>query len=192
MAHNLVVTLFILAVNVAAVATPFVYATKSPASTIAKEDEATKEGDATAKAPKPPPRATKGSAKDHKEDTKGDAAAKAPEAATKGYAMVPKTDAKGVAAKGSGAPMSWPDGGPKFVQMVIKNPFLKTTPPSSDGLPIDPTPEVDCLLVIAYAFSHKRFPSKSLRTYARKSGPPKRPKKYLEVLDFATSLKFGC
>ena len=162
MAHNLIVTLFILAVYVAAVATPLVYATKSPTSTIAKEDEATKEGDAAAKAPEAATKgsakdhkaeakgdapttatdvATKGSAKDHKEETKGDASAKAPEAATKGYAKVPKTDAKGVAAKGSGAPMSWPDGGPEFVQMVIKNPFLKTTPPSSDDLPIDPTPE---------------------------------------------------
>jgi hypothetical protein len=186
MAHNLAITLFILAVYVTAVATPFVHATKSPASTTAKEDEATKEGDAPAKAPKAATKgsakdrkadakgdapakatdaatkgsakdrkadakgdapakatdaATKGSAKDHKEDAKGDASAKAPEATTKEYAKVPKGDAKGAAAKGSGAPMSWPDGGPEFVEMVIKNPFLKTTPPSSDGLPIDPTPE---------------------------------------------------
>jgi hypothetical protein len=157
MAHNLAITLFILAVYVTAVATPFVHATKSPASTTAKEDEATKEGDAPAKAPeaatkgsakdrkadakgdapaKATDAATKGSAKDHKEDAKGDASAKAPEATTKGYAKVSKGDAKGAAAKGSGAPMSWPDGGPEFVEMVIKNPFLKTTPPSVMASPL--------------------------------------------------------
>ncbi|XP_066350776.1 uncharacterized protein [Miscanthus floridulus] len=162
MAHNLAVTLFILAVYVSVMATPFVYATKSPTSTTAKGHEATKEGDAPAKAPeaatkgsakdnkagtkgdapvKMPDAATKGSSKDHKADAKGDAPAKTYEAATKGSAKVPKANAKGAAAKGPGAPMSWPDGGPEFVEMVIKNPFLKTTPPSSDGLPIDPTPE---------------------------------------------------
>nr|CAB3483340.1 unnamed protein product [Digitaria exilis] len=42
-----------------------------------------------------------------------------------------------------GAAMKWPTGGPEFVDMVIKNPFFGTPPPSSgDGLPIDPTPEV--------------------------------------------------
>ena len=157
MANNLAVTLFILAVYVAVMATPFVYATKSPTSTTTKGHEETKEGDAPAKAPeaatkgsakdnkagtkgdapvKTPDAATKGSSKDHKADAKGDASAKASEAATKGFAKVPKANAKG-----PGAPMSWPDGGPELVEMVIKNPFLKTTPPSSDGLPIDPTPE---------------------------------------------------
>ncbi|KAG2579535.1 hypothetical protein PVAP13_6NG270700 [Panicum virgatum] len=48
-------------------------------------------------------------------------------------------------AEGPGAAMKWPTEGPQFVEMVIKNPFFKTPPPSSssssDGLPIDPTPE---------------------------------------------------
>ncbi|KAF8654326.1 hypothetical protein HU200_061505 [Digitaria exilis] len=45
-------------------------------------------------------------------------------------------------AEGPGAAMKWPRGGPQFVDMVIKNPFFGTPPPSSsDGLPIDPTPE---------------------------------------------------
>lgn len=63
-----------------------------------------------------------------KEET--DAPAKAPAAAA----------TEGAAA---GAPMTWPDGGPEFVKMVIKNPFFKSAPPSGseDGLPIDPTPE---------------------------------------------------
>ena len=162
MAHNLAVTLFILAVYVAVMATPVVNATKSSASTTTKEQEATKEGDAAANAPeaatkgsakdhkadakvdaptKAPDTATEGSSKDHKAEAKGDAPAKALGAATKGSAKVPKAKAKGDAAEGPGAPMSWPDGGPEFVEMVIKNPFLKTTPPANDGLPIDPTPE---------------------------------------------------
>ena len=93
MAHNLIVTLFILAVYVAAVATPLVYATKSPTSTIAKEDEATKEGDAAAKAPEA---ATKGSAKDHKAEAKGDAPTTATDVATKGSAKDHKETLRGM------------------------------------------------------------------------------------------------
>lgn len=123
MANKLVVTLFILVVYVTAAATLFVYAAKSPESTT-KEHEATKEGDASA-----PEASPKGSAKE-------------PEAAPKGSDKVSKVDAKRADAGGPGAPMTWPDGGPEFVEMVIKNPFLKSTPPSSsDGLPTDPTPE---------------------------------------------------
>ncbi|CAL5001503.1 unnamed protein product [Urochloa decumbens] len=64
--------------------------------------------------------------------------AKAPEAS----AASPKAAADGPV-EGTGAAMKWPKGGPELVDFVIKNPYFGPPPSSSssDGLPIDPTPE---------------------------------------------------
>ncbi|KAK3123741.1 hypothetical protein QOZ80_8AG0635330 [Eleusine coracana subsp. coracana] len=60
-----------------------------------------------------------------------------------GVAEAPETNADGPA---PATAIEWPSEGPKFVEMVIKNPFLAIPSPSpesknSDGLPVDPTPE---------------------------------------------------
>uniref|UniRef100_K3YKX9 Uncharacterized protein n=1 Tax=Setaria italica TaxID=4555 RepID=K3YKX9_SETIT len=53
----------------------------------------------------------------------------------------PKAAAEGPA-EGTGSAVKWPKGGPELVDFVIKNPYFGPPPgSSSDGLPIDPTPE---------------------------------------------------
>ena len=124
MGHNLIVTMIIILGVIGAMATPFAYASKSPTSSQTKEPKAASKSH---KAAAGPVEALK-------------AAAEGPRAVDDELAESPKASAEG-----PGAAMKWPTEGPQFVEMVIKNPFFKTPPPSSssssDGLPIDPTPE---------------------------------------------------
>jgi hypothetical protein len=61
------------------------------------------------------------------------------------YAVEPEGDTnESGGAKAPKAAIEWPSEGPKFVDMVIKNPFLpiqSSESSTSDGLLTDPTPE---------------------------------------------------